>query len=256
MQRHGRRLRAKAEQEFPERVEVSAEAPSGFSASWVENTSCRALCGAAGRYPAGMPFPRNLLTDDETVVREFRPHWRLLFIPVLWVIAAIIAIVLVYQVIPPDDSTIDLITSLVIVAALIPLTVTPLIKWWFTLYVLTSERLIQRSGVVARQGIELPLENITNVLFQQNVIERLLRSGDLLIESAGESGQSRFSDIPDPEEFQSLLYRTREQRTGTGRVAAPADAATQLQKLAELHRDGVLTDEEFAAKKQALLDDI
>ena len=33
-----------------------------------------------------------------------------------------------------------------------------------------------------------------------------------LIESAGESGQSHFRDIPDPEEFQSLLYRIREER--------------------------------------------
>ena len=203
-----------------------------------------------------MAFPRNLLTDDEDVVREFRPHWRLLFIPVLWVIAAIAAIVLVYRVIPPDDSTIDLVTSLVIVAALIPLTVTPLVKWWFTSYVLTTERLIQRSGVLARQGIELPLENITNVLFEQNILERMLRSGDLLIESAGESGQSHFGDIPDPEQFQALLYKTREARGSSTAVAAASDATAQLQRLAELHRDGVLTDEEFEAKKQSLLDEI
>lgn len=203
-----------------------------------------------------MAFPRNLLSDDESIVREFRPHWRLLFIPVLWVIAAIVAIVLVYRVIPPDDATVDLITSLVIVAALIPLTITPLVKWWFTSYVLTTERLIQRSGVLARQGIELPLENITNVLFEQNILERMLRSGDLLIESAGESGQSLFGDIPDPEQFQALLYKTREADAAMKATAPATDATAQLQRLAELHRDGVLSDEEFAEKKQALLDEI
>jgi uncharacterized membrane protein YdbT with pleckstrin-like domain len=211
-----------------------------------------------------MAFPRKLLTEDEEIVREFRPHWRMLAIPVLWVVAAIVAIVLVYQWIPPADGTVDLITSLVIVAALIPLAVGPFINWWFTAYVLTNERLITRSGVIARQGVEIPLENINNVLFSQNVVERVLKSGDLLIESAGESGQSRFSDIPDPEEFQALLYRTRELHTdrkgargaalSQDQVPQRPDPTEQLERLARLHREGVLTDEEFAQKKQALLD--
>ncbi len=210
-----------------------------------------------------MAYPRKLLTEDEEIIREFRPHWRMLAIPVLWVVAAIVAIVLIYQWIPPDDSTVDLITSLVVVAALIPLSVMPVVNWWFTAYVLTNERLITRSGVIARAGIEIPLENINNVIFNQNVLERILKSGDLLIESAGESGQSHFADIPDPEEFQSLLYRTRELRSGKAGSAgagpasvpaAQADPMEQLERLARLHRDGVLTDEEFAQKKQALLD--
>lgn len=212
-----------------------------------------------------MAYPRKLLTEGEEIVREFRPHWRMLAIPVFWVVAAIVAIVLVYQWIPPADGTVDLITSLVIVASLIPLAVTPFVNWWFTAYVLTNERLITRSGVIARQGVEIPLENINNVLFSQNVVERVLKSGDLLIESAGESGQSSFADIPDPEEFQALLYRTRELHTerkgGRGAAAASPgqeaprpDPTEQLERLARLHREGVLTDEEFAQKKQALLD--
>ncbi len=210
-----------------------------------------------------MSFPENILTADETIVRQFRPHWRMLAIPVLWVVAAIVAIVLVYQVLPPEDGTIDLITTGVIVLALIPLTITPLIKWWFTAYVLTSERLITRTGVIARSGIEIPLENINNVLFNQNIIERILKSGDLLIESAGESGQSEFSNIPNPEEFQSVLYRTREEQARNTAAEESAIAADftrdpteQLERAAQLHRDGVLSDEEFEAMKRSILGDI
>jgi len=212
-----------------------------------------------------MPYPRKLLTEGEQIVREFRPHWRMLAFPVLWIVAAIVLVVLVFQWIPPDDRTVDLITALVIAVALIPLAISPIVRWWFTTYVLTNERLITRAGVVARSGIEIPLENINNVIFSQNVMERILKSGDLLVESAGETGQSRFTDIPDPEEFQSLLYRTREVRSGkagssagmaAGAVAARPDPAEQLERLAKLHREGVLSDEEFAAKKQALLDEM
>jgi uncharacterized membrane protein YdbT with pleckstrin-like domain len=211
-----------------------------------------------------MAYSEKLLSEGERVIREFRPHWRLLFIPALWLIAGIVAIVLVVTVIPINNGTVELVLSLAIVLALIPLVVGPLVKWWFTSYVLTNERLITRSGVIARSGVEIPLENIANVLFHQNVIERLLGAGDLLIESAGESGQSPFNDIPKPDEFQALLYRVREERTKSlaetqasalsGGVAP--DATERLERLARLHRDGVITEAEYAEKRQQLLDEI
>ena len=207
-----------------------------------------------------MAFPDNILTDDEKIVRQFRPHWRMLAIPVLWLIAAIVAIVLVYQMLPPDDSTVDLVITGLIVVALIPLCVNPVLKWWFTSYVLTSERLITRTGMIARSGIELPLQNINNVLFNQSVIERVLKSGDLLIESAGESGQSEFTNIPNPEEFQSLLYRTREEqsrKTAAEESAIAADITRdpteQLERAAKLRDDGVLSEEEFQDMKRKIL---
>ena len=208
-----------------------------------------------------MAFPENILTEDEQIVRQFRPHWRMLAIPVLWLIGAIVAIVVVFAVLPFDDYPIvEWILVAVIVVALIPLFVNPILKWWFTAYVLTSERLITRTGMIARSGIELPLANINNVLFNQSVIERVLKSGDLLIESAGESGQSKFSDIPNPEEFQSLLYRTREeqQRHSAAEESAIAaeigrDPTEQLERAARLRDEGVLSPEEFEEMKRRIL---
>jgi hypothetical protein len=84
----------------------------------------------------------------------------------------------------------------------------------------------------------------------------MVHSGDLLIESAGEHGQSRFTDIPRPEDVQSQIYQLREKRTVSLEGGNQGGAAGQLESLARLHRDGVLTDEEFAAKKQKLLDEI
>jgi len=209
-----------------------------------------------------MAYPERLLTEDERIISEFRPHWRLLLIPVLWLIAGIVAIVLIFNY-PPDQNTIDVITAVVVAAAFVPLVVAPFVRWWFTAYVLTNERLITRSGVVARSGVEIPLENIANVLFHQSVIERLLKSGDLLIESAGESGQSPFTDIPKPDDFQALLYRVREERTKSlaqqdlGAMVAPvADATERLERLTRLRRDGVISEEEYAEKRQKLLDEI
>ena len=95
---------------------------------------------------------------------------------------------------------------------------------------------------------------MNDATFTQTVWERLLRSGDLIIESAGEQGQSHFSDIPDPEGIQSEIYRLREPRMiamqgGSGPVE-------QLELLARLHADGILSDEEFAEKRAKLLGQI
>lgn len=206
-----------------------------------------------------MALNPDFLSSDEQVIRVFRPHWRMLLLPVGWLVLGILTIILVYTVIPPDDGLIDLITTGVIVLALVPLSFRRLIGWWFTQYVLTNERLVVRSGVVARSGIEIPLENINNVLFEQSIMERILRCGDLLIESAGETGQSRLVDIRQPDQFQALLYRTREARSkdmSGANARAEVHPTEHLERLAKLHRDGVLTDEEFEEKKRAILDQI
>ena len=183
----------------------------------------------------------------------------MLAIPVLWLIGAIAAVFVIFQIIGAEG-WIALALVGAVVLALIPLVVNPLVKWWFTSYVLTSERLITRTGMIARSGIELPLQNINNVLFNQSVIERVLKSGDLLIESAGESGQSEFTNIPNPEEFQSLLYRTREEqsrKTAAEESAIAAeitrDPTEQLERAAKLREEGVLSDEEFEAMKRRIL---
>jgi uncharacterized membrane protein YdbT with pleckstrin-like domain len=206
-----------------------------------------------------MAYPKRLLSDDESIVTEFRPHWRLLVIPVGWLIVGVAAIAAVY-VTDRVSGIWESVIAIVIAVALVPLVVAPFVKWWFTSYVLSTERLITRSGVIARAGIEIPLENINNVLFNQTVIERVLRAGDLLIESAGESGQSPFENIPRPDEFQSLLYRVREARAKAlageeGAVAAP-DPTEQIERLARLYREGAITEEEYEDKKRRLLDEI
>lgn len=206
-----------------------------------------------------MAFPDNILTEGETVVSHFRPHWRMLAIPALWLLGGIVAVVVVFGVINAEG-WIALALVGAVILAMIPLVVSPLIKWWFTYYVLTTERLITRTGMIARSGIELPLENINNVLFNQSVIERILKSGDLLIESAGESGQSKFSDIPDPERFQSLLYRTREEQSRKSAAEESViasdisrDPTEQLERAARLREEGVLSEEEFQAIKERIL---
>jgi len=205
-----------------------------------------------------MAYPRRLLTDGEEVVREFRPHWRLLVIPVLWVLLGIAVIVVTWKYAPENDAF-DWIATGAVVVASFRLVFYPFIAWWFTSYVLTNERLIRRSGVLSRAGLEMPLENINDVRFTQSVFERVLRSGDVVVESAGEKGQSTFADIPEPEDFHSLIYKVREVRSrdlADGGGVEGTDGVSKLERLGRLLKEGLITQEDYDSKKQGFLDEI
>lgn len=204
-----------------------------------------------------MGYPERLLSEGEEIVRQFRPHWRMLALPVGWTVLFIAVLVVTWVYMPDSPDWLSILSWIitgVAAVAWIRLAVYPFISWWFTSYVLTNERLITRSGILARKGLEIPLENINDVQFAQNILERLLRSGDLLVESAGEQGQSRFSDIPAPQEFQSLIYTVREERSKHLSGAPASSAVGDLEKLAKLYKDGLVTEAEYEAQKRKLLD--
>ena len=150
-----------------------------------------------------MAWPDDSLTEGETIVTSFRPHWKLLLIPAVWGVGVLV----VFSLFELWLDAVFLVRAAVALVVFGWFVVRPLVNWWFTRYVLTSERLITRRGLIAQSGIEIPLERITNVNFSQTVIERLLGAGDLLVESAGETGQSDFTNIPRPDRFQAVLYK-------------------------------------------------
>lgn len=202
-----------------------------------------------------MAFPPKLLNDGEEVVLDLRPHWWFFFGPLFAFVVAVAAVVAVMVLDLPDW----LWFALVALTALNALwLVARLAKWATTQFVVTTDRLIYRSGVLAKKGLEIPLERVNNIHFNQGVFERVLRSGDLMIESGGERGQQSFSDIRRPAFVQNEIYRQMEaaQARDADRMAGRRELSIpeQLDKLDELRQRGVITQAEFDAKKTQLLD--
>jgi len=199
--------------------------------------------------------PERLLTADEEILDRFRPHWKVLLPALGWamVLAAGVGIMLAAV----GDPTWRWAAGVVAIALWLLLAVRSVVAWWAAIYVLTTERIIVRTGLLARRGTEIPLESIVNVLFSQRVIERLLGYGDVLIESAGSQGQSRLEDIPDPQGFQSEVHAAREARammlSGPHDPSSARDLVAQLEALAALRERGHLTDIEFEQGKARLL---
>lgn len=195
-----------------------------------------------------MPYPRRLLSTDEQIVREFHPHWVTLVKASLLMVVLIVAGVLLGAFVDGVEMWVAVVGALILGLLV---TIPAWVRWKTTWFVVTTERLITRRGLFTRTGKEIPLEVINDVAFNQKFGERIFRSGDLLIESAGEHGQSRFTDIPDPEGVQSLIYRVREDRTLL--LRRDSSVGSELETLARLRSDGVITEEEFAEQKARLL---
>ena len=132
------------------------------------------------------------------------------------------------------------------------------LQWRFTNFAITNSRVIFQQGLISKKGVEIPLERVNNVNFNQTIIERILGAGDLLIESGGQDGQQRFTDIRRPDEVQNLIQAQmdeNERRTyaAMGTALTSNDVATQLEKLEGLRDRGSISAEEFDAEKRRLL---
>ncbi|MEY2431029.1 MAG: hypothetical protein QOC92_754 [Acidimicrobiaceae bacterium] len=209
-----------------------------------------------------MAFPRKLLNDGEEVVLDLRPHWIYMAEPTAALVGAIILGVIVL-VTAGDGGIWSVLKILCGVLVLFCLGWFGIryAKWSNTNFVVTNDRVIHRVGVIAKQGIEIPLERINTVFFNQSIFERMLGAGDLGIESAGERGAETFEDVRKPAIVQNEIYRQMEAnstRLHGGRQQATtqqvgASIPEQIEKLDELRKRGVISEQEFAAKKADLL---
>lgn len=191
------------------------------------------------------------------MILDLRPHWWF-FAPQVSVLVFVIALGIVSFVIAPGAVQVAMAVVILLVLAWF---LVRYIVWSTTNFVITSDRLINRSGVLRREGIEIPLERVNTVFFKQTLFERIIGSGDLVIESAGEQGAQLVDDIRRPLNVQNEIYRQMENNENrkfdrVGRNLAPQTESIpdQIQKLADLYRQGVLTESEFQLKKKELLD--
>ncbi|HEV2362291.1 MAG TPA: PH domain-containing protein [Acidimicrobiales bacterium] len=210
-----------------------------------------------------MPFSRKLLNEGEEIVLESRPNWSLLFWPVTLGVLVLAGLIAALVALPKSTPTWVLIPMLLVVVADLLYVLSRFVRWRTTLLVVTNLRIIYRHGVFGRQGREIPIDRVQDVSYKQTFLERIVRAGSLTIESAGQDGQEPFPDISHPEKMQSMINRlidvSRDRtqlRTGANTVVqqAPLSVPEQIEKLDELYRRGVLTEDEFNQKKKQLLD--
>lgn len=204
-----------------------------------------------------MAFPPKLLNEGEEIVLDLRPHWWFFVGPAFGFVLAVGATVVITTLWDDEPNALVYACLAVVVVALAWL-LARIAKWSTTQFVITTERLISREGVIAKKGKEIPLERINDITFNQNVRERMMGSGDLMIQSGGELGQQHFSNIRRPARVQNEIYRQMEAAAArdADRMAGRRELSIpeQIDKLDELRQRGVISQAEFDVKKAQLLD--
>jgi len=152
-------------------------------------------------------------------------------------------------------------------------------QWRTTRFAVTDRRVAYQSGLVSRHGVSIPINRVNNVNFHQGAIARVLGNGTVVIESAGETGDSVFENIPHPEHVRQVIFDqmdVEENKDATrdadaiaqalaktqpapAAPAAPAPTVTsasvqeRLQQLEELRTQGLVNDSEYQAKRAQIL---
>jgi membrane protein YdbS with pleckstrin-like domain len=153
------------------------------------------------------------LTEDERPVLLLRPHWKTLIRPFFFAVV-VVAVALVIEAVIPSGSAAAaerLAVAAVAILALMLWLMVPVLRWRTTTYELTTRRLRMRDGIVTRHGRDIPLVRINDISFEKGPLDRLLGSGRLVVESAGEHGQILLRDIPRAEFVQATLFRLVEE---------------------------------------------
>jgi len=204
-----------------------------------------------------MPFPRRLLIPGEQLVLDLRPHPIALFKPVL---ATVVGLV-VASWFAAKTNFADWLWWLLFLLLIVFYVVPKIVAWLTSNFAVTSDRVIHRQGFIAKRSMEIPHEAINDVRFEQGIIDRMVGAGTLVISSASEFGRNSFDDVRHPEEVQKAIYeqgeanKKRMYQGDTQQAPPPASPSTmtELERLARLRADGVLTEEEFQVQKGKIL---
>jgi uncharacterized membrane protein YdbT with pleckstrin-like domain len=154
-----------------------------------------------------VPYPDDLLVEGEQVVVHKHPHWKMVVGPVLVLlvvvgVASFLAALVSAQTWAP---WVWLGLAVVGLALVIRFTVYPVVRWRTTHLVVTDRRVLVREGVLTRHGIDIPLRRISSVQIRRTLLERVVGSGTLVIESDSDE-QLEFGDVPGVQRVHAVLY--------------------------------------------------
>jgi len=213
------------------------------------------------------------LMPGEKMVMHSHPHWWFFWKQAAGGLGVVVLLALLATI--SNGTLFTLVKWITIIALVVWLlnTIYQFVQWKTTQFAVTDQRVAYQTGVLRRKGVSIPLNRVNNVNFDQSVIARMLNNGIVIVESAGETGDSVFENIPDPEHVRSLIFAQVEADEtadserdaealarilkSQGTSEAPSQTAQdRLKELDELRSQGLVSDDEFETKRKQILEDL
>ena len=178
-----------------------------------------------------MGYPKKLLADGESIVFELRPHWRAILWPIILLLLVVFAAAFLSFWLAAMGNLFGTIVMWIVIGAGLLVVIiwafVPFLRWISSQYVFTDRRIIVRTGIIAKEGRDMPLSKVNNVTFRVSVMGRILNYGELNIQSASEDSGLDVKDVPNVEMIQREIYRLHEEddarRRGVGGTPLPSD---------------------------------
>jgi len=215
-------------------------------------------------------YMAKLLGDGEEVLYVDRQHWFVLVRNIFVEGVAVAAVLVLYFVLAnffkeqPWANWIWLILILLVWPVISGLF--DFFNWYNRKFIVTSWRVIQLSGIINKAVIDSSLEKVNDIELTQSFFGRIFGFGNVEILTASEIGANKFMTIRDPLKFKNFIVNAKERlgHDDDRRISAkdgpvvqsapaPADIPAMIDRLADLRKRGVLTEEEFQRSKQQLL---
>lgn len=158
-----------------------------------------------------MGYPEDFLAPEEQLLLHRHQHWKALLMPGFWAIVltalagGLSAWIASFDVTGTMANVWPYLVWGVWFLLFVWLCIAPFIRWATTHFVITDRRIMYRTGVFTRTGIDIPVARINSVQFRHGLIDRMLKTGTLIVESASDD-PLEFDDIPQVEAVHSMLY--------------------------------------------------
>jgi uncharacterized membrane protein YdbT with pleckstrin-like domain len=211
-------------------------------------------------------YLNKLLGDNEKIIQVTRQHWLVLageiisesVLALAWIVLVTLLLVLPPMLLSPW-------IALAYILLVFPLASLwrDVLVWSNRKFVVTSFRVIQLSGVLNKNVTDSSLEKVNDVKLEQSMLGRMFGYGDIEILTASELGVNKFHRLAQPVSFKTAMLNAKERLEHADslpgawskavRSGAAPDIPTLISQLDELRKQGVLTEEEFQAKKAQLL---
>lgn len=149
-----------------------------------------------------MALSRKLMMDGERTVATTRTHVKVLFVPLVILLAVAFAGgFLAAQVGNSGDGYVRWVIIGIAVVLVLWGSVLPFVRWFLWTYTLTNKRIVEQKGILTREGRVIPLSRINDVSFEKNLNDRILGCGTLIIHNASDEAGLELRDIPRIEGF-------------------------------------------------------
>ncbi len=197
-------------------------------------------------------YLKRLLGEHEEILHTAHQHWFLLLRDAAPELAlTILGAVLVTQIWTQIARTSYAALGYLVLLIPFGMVIKDYLIWANHKYVVTSHRVIQLFGVFNKNVTDSSLDKVNDVKLEQSFFGRLFGYGDIQILTASEMGINRFTRIGRPVKFKSAMLNAKqhlEHGEGKPNASGPSQQAL-IANLDALHAAGVLSSEEYAAKK-------